>query len=260
MTCSGSHPAAHSPGIPDINAVRTRTAHAAPSPTGPPFIPEGARSLIRSQDTGRRGTGPAWQGPVGDPACWLAPGLRRMWSSHRRPRLTLLSRCGAARRLRGNMTNRLSGLLRTDLPIVLGPFGGLSSVDLTATVSNGGGLGSYGLYGYTADRIRDTDTLLRAATDRPYALNMSLPTGTERDPTPRHTIQSRPPSPNSSADSICPSPSRPDRYLPSFQEQIENRAELSPHRSSASSTESHPQASSPAPTTTAAPSSPRRPQ
>lgn len=45
------------------------------------------------------------------------------------------------------MTNRLSRLLRTELPIVLGPFGGLSSVDLTATVSNGGGLGSYGLYG-----------------------------------------------------------------------------------------------------------------
>lgn len=49
------------------------------------------------------------------------------------------------------MTERLTRLLGIELPIVLGPFGGLSSVELTATVSNGGGLGSYGLYGYTPE-------------------------------------------------------------------------------------------------------------
>ena len=43
------------------------------------------------------------------------------------------------------MTSTLAGLLRTELPIILGPFGGLSSIELTSTVSNGGGLGSYGL-------------------------------------------------------------------------------------------------------------------
>lgn len=126
------------------------------------------------------------------------------------------------------MTNRLSGLLRTDLPIVLGPFGGLSSVELTTTVSNGGGLGSYGLYGYTADRIRDTDTLLRAATDRPYALNMWLPTGTERDPTPREYDHARAAVAEFFTELDLPLPEQPDRYLPSFEEQIETVLTLAP--------------------------------
>ncbi|HEU4757416.1 MAG TPA: 2-nitropropane dioxygenase, partial [Agromyces sp.] len=42
-------------------------------------------------------------------------------------------------------TTRLTELLGVRHPIVLGPFGGLSSVELTATVSELGGLGSYGL-------------------------------------------------------------------------------------------------------------------
>ena len=42
---------------------------------------------------------------------------------------------------------RLEDLLGIDTPVVLGPFGGLSSVALTAAVSDGGGLGSFGLYG-----------------------------------------------------------------------------------------------------------------
>ena len=44
------------------------------------------------------------------------------------------------------MTGRLEGLLGIEHPIVLGPFGGLSSVTLTAAVSERGGLGSYGLF------------------------------------------------------------------------------------------------------------------
>jgi hypothetical protein len=47
--------------------------------------------------------------------------------------------------------------LPVDVPIVLGPFGGLSSVELTATVSELGGLGSFGLYGYDAERIERVD-------------------------------------------------------------------------------------------------------
>jgi len=67
-------------------------------------------------------------------------------------------------------------------PIVLGPFGGLSSVALTAAVSDAGGLGSYGLYGYAPERIRDTVAELRAATARPFAVNLWLPTGDEVTP------------------------------------------------------------------------------
>lgn len=67
-------------------------------------------------------------------------------------------------------------------PIVLGPFGGLSSVALTAAVSECGGLGSYGLYGYDSGRIHDTIEQLRAATSRPFAVNIWLPTGDEVTP------------------------------------------------------------------------------
>ena len=49
----------------------------------------------------------------------------------------------------------LRTLLGIEHPIILGPFGGLSSVALAAAVSESGGLGSYGLYGYDGDRIRE---------------------------------------------------------------------------------------------------------
>lgn len=73
-------------------------------------------------------------------------------------------------------------LLGLDVPIVLGPFGGMSSIGLTAAVSDGGGLGSFGLYGYSAERIADTARRLRAATGRPFALNLWIPIGNEAEP------------------------------------------------------------------------------
>lgn len=76
----------------------------------------------------------------------------------------------------------LEDLLGIDHPIVLAPFGGVSSVALTAAVSEAGGLGSYGLYGYAPDRIRDTVAALRAATRRPIAVNLWLPRGDEVAP------------------------------------------------------------------------------
>jgi len=80
------------------------------------------------------------------------------------------------------MAGTLQELFGIDAPIVLGPFGGLSSIELTATVSERGGLGSYGLYGYDADRISDTIAALRSATTRPFAVNLWLPTGDEVTP------------------------------------------------------------------------------
>jgi nitronate monooxygenase len=76
----------------------------------------------------------------------------------------------------------LQDLFGIDEPIVLGPFGGLSSVALTVEVSELGGLGSYGLYGYAPERIRETIAQLREATDRPFAVNLWLPTGDEVAP------------------------------------------------------------------------------
>jgi nitronate monooxygenase len=58
-------------------------------------------------------------------------------------------------------------------PILQGPFGGnLSTVALTATVSNLGGLGGYGAYGLSPQEIYEVDKQIRAATDKPYNLNL----------------------------------------------------------------------------------------
>lgn len=114
----------------------------------------------------------------------------------------------------------LRELLGIRHPIVLGPFGGLSSVSLTAAVSEAGGLGSYGLYGYDGDRIRRTAAELRAVTTRPFALNLWLPTGDEVEPDASYTAYAQALAPFFEAVGI-EIPPRPERYLPSFDEQIE---------------------------------------
>ncbi|MBO9625955.1 MAG: DUF561 domain-containing protein [Microbacterium sp.] len=106
-------------------------------------------------------------------------------------------------------------------PIVLGPFGGLSSVALTAAVSEAGGLGSYGLYGYDGDRIRSTMAALREATSKPFAVNIWLPTGDEVEPdATQHTVFAQALQPFYEAVGV-EVPSRPERYLPSIDEQLD---------------------------------------
>ncbi|BDU25800.1 nitronate monooxygenase [Flavobacterium sp. GSB-24] len=64
-------------------------------------------------------------------------------------------------------------LLGIKYPILQGPLGGnLSSVALTATVSNAGGLGGYGAYTMTPQEIFDIDKQIKAATDKPYNINL----------------------------------------------------------------------------------------
>ena len=126
------------------------------------------------------------------------------------------------------MSAGVTRLLGIELPIVLGAFGGLSSVDLTAAVSAGGGLGSYGLYGYEPDRIRSTVASLRAATDRPFALNLWLPLGTEREPDAEEFDAARTALAGFFDELGLPLPEPPERYLPSFEEQIEAVLELAP--------------------------------
>ena len=58
-------------------------------------------------------------------------------------------------------------------PIVQGPFGGgLSTVQLAATVSNLGGLGSYGAHVLPPDAILRVAGEIRALTSAPFALNL----------------------------------------------------------------------------------------
>jgi nitronate monooxygenase len=68
---------------------------------------------------------------------------------------------------------RATKRLNIEYPILSGPFGGgLSTVELTAIVSNMGGLGGFGAYTLSPQEIVDVDRRLRAATDKPYNLNL----------------------------------------------------------------------------------------
>lgn len=70
----------------------------------------------------------------------------------------------------GNTLERRIGIRH---PLVQGPFGGgLSTVELAATVSRLGGLGSYGAHILEPDGIEGLAADLRAATDKPFALNL----------------------------------------------------------------------------------------
>jgi nitronate monooxygenase len=121
--------------------------------------------------------------------------------------------------------------LRLDAPIVQGPFGsGLSSVDLVIAVSEGGGLGSFGVHHLDGAGIRAIDAQIRARTRRAYALNLWIPLGDSDDP--RVTDEQW----KAATDLLTPYftelgvplPRRPARFGPHYQEQIETLLELRP--------------------------------
>lgn len=69
--------------------------------------------------------------------------------------------------------NRITDLLGIEYPIWQGPFGGgLSTVELTSTVSNMGGLGGFGAYTLSPQEIFDADQKIKSKTPRPYNLNL----------------------------------------------------------------------------------------
>jgi nitronate monooxygenase len=68
--------------------------------------------------------------------------------------------------------NRLTAKLGIKYPIIQGPLGGLSSQRLTATVSNFGGLGSFGALSLAPDAIKDVIAEIRSLTSKPFAVNL----------------------------------------------------------------------------------------
>ncbi|MFO1513324.1 MAG: nitronate monooxygenase [Verrucomicrobiota bacterium] len=72
--------------------------------------------------------------------------------------------------------------LGISIPIVQGPFGGnFSTARLTATVSNCGGLGSFGAQAFPAAEIRSIIADIRAQTSKPFAINLWVSTRDEMD-------------------------------------------------------------------------------
>jgi nitronate monooxygenase len=68
---------------------------------------------------------------------------------------------------------KFTKLLGINYPIVQGPFGGgLSSVKLTSTVSNAGGLGSFGGQPFSSKEIIETCIEIRKFTNKPFNINL----------------------------------------------------------------------------------------
>ena len=67
---------------------------------------------------------------------------------------------------------RVASNLGIEYPIIQGPLGGLSTQRLTATVSNFGGLGSFGAHGLSPSAIGDVIAEIRELTTKPFAINL----------------------------------------------------------------------------------------
>ncbi len=68
---------------------------------------------------------------------------------------------------------KFTQLLGIEYPIVQGPFGGgLSSVELTSTVSKAGGLGSFGGQPFSSTEIIATCEAIRKITNKPFNINL----------------------------------------------------------------------------------------
>jgi nitronate monooxygenase len=74
---------------------------------------------------------------------------------------------------------RVSSALGIEYPIIQGPLGGLSTQRLTATVSNFGGLGSFGAHGLGPSAIKDVIAEIRELTNKPFAMNLWVSTEDE---------------------------------------------------------------------------------
>jgi nitronate monooxygenase len=71
---------------------------------------------------------------------------------------------------------RVSERLGIRYPIIQGPFGGgLSTIQLTAAVSNAGGMGSFGAHHLSPVEIKETVATIRRSTTKPFAMNLWIP-------------------------------------------------------------------------------------
>lgn len=69
--------------------------------------------------------------------------------------------------------NRVAERLKLEYPIIQGPFGGgLSSIALLATVSNAGGLGSFGAHYMSSAEIERLVAGIRQLTSKPFNINL----------------------------------------------------------------------------------------
>ncbi len=81
----------------------------------------------------------------------------------------------------------LCDVLGIDYPILQSGMGGVAGPGLAAEVSNAGGLGIIAGFLMTADQLRDAIQQVRARTDKPFGVNLLLPSEM-MPPPPAETI------------------------------------------------------------------------
>ncbi|RNA69755.1 NAD(P)H-dependent flavin oxidoreductase [Alteribacter keqinensis] len=70
--------------------------------------------------------------------------------------------------------NRLTDLLHIDCPIIQGGMGNISHAQLTASISEAGGLGTFGVGTFPADHVRMELARIKELTDRPFCVNIPI--------------------------------------------------------------------------------------
>lgn len=127
--------------------------------------------------------------------------------------------------------NDVTRRLNLSVPIVQGPFGGgLSSIELAVTVSNMGGLGSFGAHHLSGVQIAQLIQDIRAKTKRSFAINLWVPHEDSDEPkvsTEQFDAALKALAPYFKELNL-PLPSRPERFSPRYQEQIDALLEARP--------------------------------
>ena len=72
------------------------------------------------------------------------------------------------------MQTRVTGLLKTEYPIIQGGMAWVADYHLAAAVSNGGGLGMIGAANAPAEWVAEQIREVRKRTDRPFGVNIML--------------------------------------------------------------------------------------
>ncbi|WP_419700967.1 NAD(P)H-dependent flavin oxidoreductase [Mucilaginibacter sp. NFX135] len=115
-------------------------------------------------------------------------------------------------------------ILGIEYPIMQGPFGGgLSSVELVATVSNAGGLGGFGAYTLSPQEIYEKDKQIKAATNKPYNINLWVSDTDAVDGTisDEHFEQAKALFKPYFDEAGIPLPQKPAVFKPRFENQVE---------------------------------------
>ena len=117
------------------------------------------------------------------------------------------------------MPNDLCRRLGIDHPVLLAPMAGEASKPaLAAAISNAGGLGNLGCGYMTPQAVRDTIRAIRAATDRPFGINLFMPMKWTADPQKMAAYRDELAAAHAALG--IAEPQTPDRFEESFAEQL----------------------------------------